>query len=75
MLHLKMHKIRLLKQHKVVREMLTYYNAAEFSSPTSFLLCALQKAVLKALFFINPKFRNQIFSKYKTQEFSEHRPS
>lgn len=75
MLHLKMHKLRLLKQHEVVREMLKYGNAAEFSSPSSFLLCILQKAVLKALFFINYMFRHQIFNKHKTQEFVGHRPT
>lgn len=75
MLHLKMHKLRLLKQHEVVREMLTYYNAAECSSPASFLLRVLQTAVSKALFFINSTFRNQIFIKHKIQEFVGHRPS
>lgn len=49
-----------------------------FPPPLGFLLCALQKAVLKALFFINYEFRDQIFNKQiiklylisnKTQEF------
>lgn len=75
MLHLKMHKLRLLKEHEVVREMLKYYNAAEFSSPSSFLLRTLQKAVLKALFFVNHMFRHEIFNKHKTQEFVWHRPT
>lgn len=74
-LHLKMHKRRLLKQHEVVREMLTPYSAAEFSSSTSFLLQTLQKAVLKALFFINYMFRHQIFNKHKTQGFVGDRPT
>lgn len=75
MLYLKMHKLRLLKQHEVVREMLTYYSAAEFSSPISFLQCTLQKAVIEALLFINYTFRDQIFNKHKTQEFVGHRPT
>lgn len=46
-----------------------------FPPPLGFLLCALQKAVLKALFFINYEFRDQIFNKHITQEFVGHRPS
>lgn len=35
-----------------------------FPPPQGFLLCALQKAVLKALFFINYRFRYLIGTKH-----------
>lgn len=48
MLHLKMHELKLLKQHVFVREMLTYYNAAEFSSPTRFSSLCFAEGSLKS---------------------------
>lgn len=48
MLHLKTHKLKLLKQHEVVREILTYYNAAEFSSSTRFSSLCFAEGSLKS---------------------------
>lgn len=55
-----------------------YYHTTmllSFPPPLGFLLCALQKTILKALFFINYRFRDQIFNRHKTQEFAGHRLS
>lgn len=48
MLHLKTHEQRLLKKHEVVQEMLSYYNAAEFSSPTRFSSLCFAEGSLKS---------------------------
>lgn len=49
---LKNAQTKAFKQHWA--EMLMYYNAARFSSQASFLLRALQKAVLKAFLLYQP---------------------